>query len=490
GDIVGGYIVSSSAGQATSNTVTIKGNPNLANSTIYGGYNGYYSNDTAFDNFVKGNTLNLYSKGLNAKNIANFENINFYLPADFKHNDTVLTLHDTKDTDISKAKVAVGVIDGKAPKLEVNERVNLLHSLNAKVIHPTDMSNHVSLMQGVSKEYTLELKNDEEKYLYALVTKVPKKPVTPEEPAYKENPGVKSFLEAELSTASLLNQGVDLTSSDGIKAMRTSYDEQYGLGVFSVIGGSDIRYKTGSYVDIKGFNFAAGVSNSVLDNSLVYGLFFEYGKGEYDSFNSFANSSVVRGSGDTKYYGLAFALEKELEDRFYIDASVRAGRSKSDYKSNDFNGLASFDISRNYYGAHIGVGKIVELNSVSNLNLYTKLLYSRLEGKDVDIRGDKFSFNAIDSIRTKLGARYEYLINNGFDIYTGVAWEKEYDGEAKGFNHATNKSIDAPKLKGDSAVLELGSNYQTNSFNIGTNLQGYLGDKEGISGGVKVEYKF
>ncbi|WP_423191303.1 hypothetical protein, partial [Campylobacter geochelonis] len=43
GDIVGGYIVSSSAGKATSNTVTIKGNPNLANSTIYGGYNGYYS---------------------------------------------------------------------------------------------------------------------------------------------------------------------------------------------------------------------------------------------------------------------------------------------------------------------------------------------------------------------------------------------------------------------------------------------------------------
>lgn len=59
------------------------------------------------------------------------------------------------------------------------------------------------------------------------------------------------------------------------------------------------------------------------------------------------------------------------------------------------------------------------------------------------------------------------------------------------YNHALKKKIVSPSMKGNSAMFELGTKFDiTKNFNIDTNLQGYVGDKKGISGGAKVEYKF
>ena len=74
-------------------------------------------------------TLNLQTKGLEMKNITNFENLNFYLQEDTINGDTILTLTDDKGTDISGSNVNVGMA-GSTSILQVGDKVNLLTNSN------------------------------------------------------------------------------------------------------------------------------------------------------------------------------------------------------------------------------------------------------------------------------------------------------------------------------------------------------------------------
>jgi len=477
--IVGGVSNNTKTGTAQNNTISISGNPDIANVVIYGGFNGS-DNYERSERLRAGNTLNLYSNGLTAKNIHNFEFINFYLSDSVNADDTLLTLTDYwYSIDLSKSKIGVGVIDGATPNLQNGDLVTLIYSENANLIYPEDMTNNVSALKGVSTLYEFELEDDGglNEALNARLVQA------------KQNEGVKSFLEAGLAGTMSVNQGADLIANDAVKSMLSSIDGSDNIGSFVVVSGSDIKAKTGSYVDTKGVSLAAGVSSKV--DSTTYGAFIEAGFGDYDSYNGFANSSVVRGAGDTDYYGLGIMLHTGLVNNFYVEGSLRVGKSETDYKSNDFAGVASFDMDRTYYGAHIGVGNIIDITDNSNIDVYAKLLYTNLSSEDVTIAGDKFSFDDITSIRTRVGARYNYNISDISTLYAGAAYEREFDGKAKGYDHTNNKDIEAPELKGDSAVLELGANFlATPNLNLGANFQGYLGDKEGISGGVKAEYRF
>lgn len=122
----------------------------MSNSVIYGGYSVDHLSNGNFDKLIKGNTLELHSKGLTAKNLANFEYIKFYLPDDIKKNDTILTLTDDKETNLSKTKIGVGVIDGSKPDLVQGDKVNLI-TVNSKLIYPTDMNNHIEVQKSLSK---------------------------------------------------------------------------------------------------------------------------------------------------------------------------------------------------------------------------------------------------------------------------------------------------------------------------------------------------
>ncbi|CZE51520.1 autotransporter outer membrane beta-barrel domain-containing protein [Campylobacter geochelonis] len=494
GYIIGGFSANDSQGKtlsgaATSNTVIIKGTPNITNSTIYGGYNDLNPADSTFDKFVSGNTLNFYSKGLNAKNIANFENINFIMPKDTKAGDTMLTLNDSKKTDLSMAKVGVAK-DGGGSVLNVNDRINLIKT-SAGVVKMADMSNHtdkIKALVGATGFYDFKLHTDEKTLYVTVLGDEPVTPVTPPKPAIKTRQEAKSFLEGSLAGASMVNQGADMVSDDTLKAMKVETGEG-GLHTFASMGGYDLRYETGSHVDAKGFNLATGVSSSV--NVLNYGLFFEYGKGDYDSFNGF-DSGVVKGSGDSKYYGLGVLFDVSLGNNYSLDLGLRAGRSETDYKSYDFsNVLPDFELKRNYFSAHIGANKAYQIDKSNELSLYAKLFYSRLSSDEAEVtKGEFVKFDSITSLRSKLGFRYNYLPSDVLKLYAGLAWEKEYDGKAEGFSYSTNQSIQAPELKGDSGVFEIGTNYIFGGFDFGLNVKGYVGDKKGVSGGVKAEYKF
>ncbi len=97
----------------------------------------------------------------------------------------------------------------------------------------------------------------------------------------------------------------------------------------------------------------------------------------------------------------------------------------------------------------------------------------------------------MDSSRVRLGARYTYKGSERFRPYVGVAWEHEFAGscDARTFGF----SIAAPSFEGDTGIGELGlvmtpSESLPLSVNLG--VQGYVGQKRGVSGNCNIMYEF
>ena len=86
GKIFGGHLDSGN-GNATNNTVTLSGNPNLAASNIYGGYS---ASSTPGDLFT-GNTLNVHNGGHVVKSLQNFEYMNFFVPSTMGNGGVMVT---------------------------------------------------------------------------------------------------------------------------------------------------------------------------------------------------------------------------------------------------------------------------------------------------------------------------------------------------------------------------------------------------------------
>uniref|UniRef100_UPI003AF61F68 hypothetical protein n=1 Tax=Campylobacter fetus TaxID=196 RepID=UPI003AF61F68 len=307
------------------------------------------------------------------------------------------------------------------------------------------------------------------------------------------NPGMKSFLESGVASIVSTNQAGDLASNEGIKNM---VSQASSSNSFAALSNGRFRYKTGSHIDINGFSLIVGVSKEI--ESFTYGIFMEAGNANYNSYNDFAPNSIpntnsIKGSGDTNYFGIGVLLNTKLANNFYLDGSLRGGKVKSNYVSNDFNGVASFDMGRNYFGGHIGLGRIFNINDINIIDLYSKILYSEQGSKAVYIRDEGFEFDTAKSIRLSLGARYNYELNDSTNLYGGAAYEREFDGKQKTYSIVANANIDAPGASGDSAMLEIGAsitptNYK--AFNANFNLQLFTGVKSGISGGLKARYKF
>ncbi|MDR3299186.1 MAG: autotransporter outer membrane beta-barrel domain-containing protein, partial [Candidatus Accumulibacter sp.] len=111
--------------------------------------------------------------------------------------------------------------------------------------------------------------------------------------------------------------------------------------------------------------------------------------------------------------------------------------------------------------------------------------------------GGQVKFSAVDSQRVRLGAKVHSALNaeKTLSAYAGLAYEHEFDGKTKARIQTSTfiYKIDAPKLKGDSGVFELGltlnpANNKPLTLDFG--VQGYAGKREGITGSFRVNYRF
>ncbi|MDR1277096.1 MAG: autotransporter-associated beta strand repeat-containing protein [Candidatus Accumulibacter sp.] len=412
-------------------------------------------------------------------NVAGGE-MNFYVPSTMSSG-TLLNVNG--NADISGAIVNVGVAGSSSP-LAVGNQITFLDAtgtLNATgVVQGTGV-------QGVTLKYEFGLEAVGQQLL-ATVTSAP-----------TLNERTKSLSEGYLSGTSFLSQGSDFLLGKGVSAARTAVAEgsQNSPEVFAALGYGKVHNQTGSSVAVKGYNLVTGLAfGKRLDSGeLTAAAFFEYGNGDYNAYNS-VSGGKVKGRGDTGYKGIGLLTHYRLANGLMFEASARTGRVDTDYRSDDLrdaNGTrARYDAKSGYTSAHVGVGKDWTLNTQNDLETYVKGIWTRQASDKVRLStGDRVEFDKIDSKRIRIGARLTHTLSSSVKAYAGVAFDREFDGEAKATT--SGQKIDAPKLKGNTGIGEIGITATPTAGKplfLDFGVQGYAGKREGVTGSLRVNYFF
>lgn len=471
------YGGSSEYGTTNNNTIHLRGT--RVSSDVVGGSR---SNST-------GNTLAIHDFGTQVDSFEHVQNLHFYLPEGTTGNsgNTMLTIKSPSGQDIRGVHIGVGVA-GQRSALQRGDVVSLLKTSRGDLTTDAALVNDVSGMQGVSLRYKFDLQKRSTDELIATVT----------DAAVMEQ--TKSLVETRAAASALLNGGADLLSGMGMDAAETAAAaptadttnaaiESSSYELWAAQGASGERIETGSYVDAKGWNLAVGFAKrDAMDaGKLTYGPFVEYGRGSYDSYLD----DGTHGDGSTSYIGGGFMVKWAGADQSYVEASLHAGRIKSDYSGNISGTSTSYDASNSYLAGHIGLGRKFALGGDAALEGYAKYFWSRQDGTSATLAtGEQYDFGSVTSSRVRLGMRYTKKLMPRSEFYAGLAWEYEFGGDAT----ATYEGYEtpSPSLKGGSGMLELGYRFtpKEGSVSYGLSLTGWQGVRSGITGGANVSWAF
>ena len=293
--------------------------------------------------------------------------------------------------------------------------------------------------------------------------------------------------------AAFVNQGTDLIS-DSLDTI--SRDSNYGVKTFAAVHGNRSKYDVNSDIKINGWSTIVGVGNAdKFDNGseFSWGVFYENGSGNYRTYNEF-NNEFFRGDGSLVYNGGGIAARYTNKNGVYTEGSLRAGMLKSDMDNALRDGAGNYygyESESAYYGAHIGIGKIISLSESSDLDVYGKFFHTYTEGDSFKVANDEFEFDSINSDRLRIGARITSNKENKFSTYYGLAYEYEFNGDAD----MTAQGLKAPtqSLQGSSVMAEVGFNYQPtpdSPWSFDLNMRGYTGERQGGSFNVQATYTF
>lgn len=310
--------------------------------------------------------------------------------------------------------------------------------------------------------------------------------------------------EASVLNASMLGglafnlQGADLIAREGMEAAVRSAQLDNNHAVFAALTRSSLDYGT---VDVDGTNMLAGLAwrSTTGAGSMTYGFFAEHGDGSYDTYANI-NGTSLHGEGDTDYTGGGILARMDFNGskngHGYLEASGRVGNADTDYTNSGlrdaYGRAASYSTDGTYYGAHIGAGYVQKLDEKSSIDWYGKLLWARLEGGSADLStGEHLTFDDADSLRLRIGGRWNYAASDFVSYYAGLGYEYEFDGEASGFTNGL--ALGDEDLTGGSGVAELGISFKPSKnspFSLELNLAGFTGEREGFRGGVEAVYTF
>ena len=461
GIVYAGY---SEGGTTGGNTAYISGGVNAASTTLLG------TNKT---DGTSGAALAVSGNGNTLKSIERFDTITFDHVALNKAAALTVTSADLTGTALEVASLAGGT------QYHAGDKVALL---DAAVI--TGTSNDITLADdivqaGLAQELTVSAEQ-EGNSINLTVTGVGLAPQT------------NLVAQTRAASAAFVNQGTDLIN-DSLDVL--GRDGTYGVKTFAAVQGNRSSYDVADDLKINGWSTIVGVGNAdKFDNGseLSWGVFYENGSGNYRTYNSF-NNEFFRGDGSMVYNGGGIAARYENKNGVYTEGSFRAGMLKTemDNAMRDVNGSYGYETESAYYGAHIGVGKIISLSDSSDLDIYGKFFHTYTEGDSVTIADDKFDFDSITSDRLRVGARITSNKENKFSTYYGLAYEYEFNGDAD--MTAQGLRADTQSLQGSSVMAEVGFNYQPtpgSPWSFDLNMRGYAGERQGGSFNVQATYTF
>ena len=473
-NVYGGYYRGDSYAEIKNNTITIKENTDISEAKLYG----YKAHDPDSDIIAENNALIIDGWSGNTQSVQNFNDIAFK-NISWNDDEPVLRItagnaDDLKNTTIDTIHIAGG------SNINVGESMTLIKSENNTNLGLTKDNVTDIFTAGVALEGTGTTSVDNEGNVSFTVNNL------------KASSQAVSAAQTRAASAAFVNQGTDLIS-DSLDTI--SRDDNYGVKTFAAVHGNRSKYDVADDIKINGWSTIVGVGNAdKFDNGseLSWGVFYENGSGNYRTYNSF-NNEFFRGDGSMVYNGGGIAARYENKNGVYTEGSLRAGMLKNelDNAMRDVNGSYGYETESAYYGAHIGVGKIISLSDSSDLDIYGKFFHTYTEGDSVTIAGDKFDFDSITSDRLRVGARITSNKENKFSTYYGLAYEYEFNGNAD--MTAQGLRADTQSLQGSSVMAEVGFNYQptpTSPWSFDLNMRGYTGELQGGSFNVQATYTF
>lgn len=459
--VIGGYGVAD--GSIIGNTVDILGGTFGKNASLYGGL--FIGSDYGT---IEGNTLNFAAEGITVKNLANFQNINFYIDKETGSTPALLTV--TNVSYISEA--SVHTFAENTEEIKAGGAITLLSApkgiqaesteINGTIIDSNYLSRHTSI-ENDGNNLILNVSDDDELFL---------------------NPDTKLFAETRAAGLALIGNGSDAAAVQGFEAAKAAYGEETGgFAPYASIGGFNLRHETGSYVDTNGMAANLGFARQYERDGYVDTLmpFFEYGRSDYTSHLD----DGARGDGDQHYTGGGILYRRDRDDGLHYEAMIRAGRLSGDFKGNIDGIHASYDSDASYIAAEAGLGKIVSRENTS-LDYYGKFFYTRLGSDSTVIHNSQednsYDFDSINSYRTRLGVRWTKEINKKESCYAGIGWDYEFDSDARA--SWRNFNTPTPTMEGSSGFLELGwksKMTKDNPWSADFNLTGWSGKQRGIT---------
>lgn len=472
--VIGGYAPQGKG--ATDNIVKIIGKSNIENASIYGGLSDIDNIDV-----ITGNTLTLDSWSGSTKSVKNFNGINFD-NINWQNGETVLTITEGTENDLANTNINLNSLAGGS-KIAAGDTMTLIKSTNNVNlgIDKNKITVNNKFFAGVATEGTgTATVNDDGSVDFKVDT-------------LKANSQIDLVAENRAVAAAFVNQGTDLIS-DSLDTI--SRDSNYGVKTFAAVHGNRSKYDVNSDIKINGWSTIVGVGNAdKFDNGseFSWGVFYENGSGNYRTYNEF-NNEFFRGDGSLVYNGGGIAARYTNKNGVYTEGSLRAGMLKSDMDNALRDGAGNYygyESESAYYGAHIGIGKIISLSDSSDLDVYGKFFHTYTEGDSFKVAGDEFEFDSINSDRLRIGARITSNKENKFSTYYGLAYEYEFNGDAD----MTAQGLKAPtqSLQGSSVMAEVGFNYQptpTSPWSFDLNMRGYTGERQGGSFNVQATYTF
>ena len=526
-NVYGGY---SFKGNSMDNTVTIDNS--TVNENVYGGYtesDGAISekiqnNKVIFNNGAKikgdvyggydklnkanitNNTLEVVGKGNEAKSIQNFDKLNFFITKDLIANDTMLKVTDTAL--INNAEIKAGVELGT--KLNENDKINLITAGALKAENITTGTLTDGLI-NIDKGIKVAIGPDGNKLVGVINGTTPPGGggttppggggttppggggTTPGAGSLYADADAKSPVETQSAALTMLNLGHDLLTTAGYEnaALAVDGEEEGSVNPFITMSANNQKLDTGSHVDLKAWNMNLGFAKKINNNSgkLIIVPVIEYGRGSYDSYLD----NGTHGDGDAHFWGAGLMAKQLNDDGLYYEGSLRAGRMSTDYQSAVAGGI-KYDSDVTYYAAHLGMGKVVQLNDKDTLDYYGKLFYTRQQGDKVTVgTGATYDFDATTSLRTRLGARYTHQLSEKNAFYAGLAWQHEFDSESNAIVATTlgSASAPAPSMKGDTGIMELGWRVNnSDKFELGLGVNGSVGKQKGVGFNLSLNFSF
>lgn len=487
GDIYAGWVKDNANGWASNNTVSLSGQINASNSTLYGGFvqSGTTSSGKIEINNSKNNTLIVNTLNASLKDIKNFDFIKFLIPTNVTVNDTLLNLTGTGVTDLSKTNFTI------APEIDAGKSFTdkLEGTINITLIKKQDGT--LNLGENYANRTTLEDFTVRYNYIYHLLNNNTfvlefTKLVADEQ---------KALLESSLAgvRAAVQNQDVIEDFIFNLNGNNTNQSSE-------IYGGSleytKMKSYTGSHIITKSTGFAVGAAKTQ-DDALFYGSFLEGSYGSFETYNHFKTGDI-RGEGHTLSGGLGLFAKVHFGEDYLNSAylSARVGQLKTSYESADAK-IEKHSTRRFYLGVSGQYARKVAAWREGDFELYTRASYINVLSDEETIGGQPLKFDAVQSLTTKGGFRYNEHFGEKLKSYIDVAYEYEFEGSADAYNkkqrYAVSDYFAAPTLHGGSGLGEIGVTYtqsKNGGFVVNVKLKGSVGKNRGWGGGFDATYKF